>query len=715
MTAQKNYNKIIIAKNNVESKYVLALKLCMEVFMKNVRKIALFLVAALVLTIIPSNIVSALKIGDEIGDVLNTDIKTYIDGERIPSYNINGKSAVLIKDLKNYGFDSSYDNVLKKSTVKFSPNKKFTPMTDFDEQTGKIGTVAFKYVYTDIVAIINGKEVESFNIKGNLAIFFSDLSIFGKIAWNNEKRESRLTLSTPVSSISLNRTSASISVDDIIHLTPTIAPADATDKSVTWTSSNESVAMVGNGRVVGLSAGTTTITATASNGKTATCTVTVTSAVLVNSLSFDVTAATIKVNESIVLNPYFYPANSTDKTLTWTTSNSSVARVDTYGRVTGVATGTATITATTANGKTTKCTITVATAATKITLNTSSTTVAIGDYVDLSATISPSNATDKTVTWYSSNSSVARVDNYGRVTGVASGSATITAESSNGLTANCSITVSNNYITSISINSSQKSITLQPGNSTTIYVTTYPNNVSSSYLTWTSSNPNVATVDSYGKVTAVNYYDSYYGNTARITVTAYSSSGYTVSDYCDVTVGSSTVSVSASSNSISAGGAVTFTVDNYWAYNSSYYFSWSFSGATVSSGSGSSITVYAASGVSSITATVTVYSYSNGYPVAYSSPRTVTVSGSTVYVTGVTINGNPYVGVGYTTQLTANVTPNNATNKSVTWKSSDTSIATVSSSGVVTGVKQGSATITATTTDGTNISNFYTITVNAAP
>lgn len=655
--------------------------------MKNVRKIALFLVAALVLTIIPSNIVSALKIGDEIGDVLNTDIKTYIDGERIPSYNINGKSAVLIKDLKNYGFDSSYDNVLKKSTVKFSPNKKFTPMTDFDEQTGKIGTVAFKYVYTDIVAIINGEEVESFNIKGNLAIFFSDLSVFGKIAWNNEKRESRLTLSTPVSSISLNRTSASISVDDIIHLTPTIAPADATDKNVTWTSSNESVAMVGNGRVVGLSAGTTTITATASNGKTATCTVTVTSAVLVNSLSFDVTAATLKANESIVLNPYFYPANTTDKTLTWTTSNSSVARVDTYGRVTGVATGTATITATTANGKTAKCTITVATAVTKITLNTSSTTVAIGEYVDLSATISPSNATDKTVTWYSSNSSVARVDNYGRVTGVASGSATITAESSNGLTAKCTITVSNNYITSISLD--RKSITLQPGNSTQLYATTYPNNVSSSYLTWTSSNTNVATVDSYGNVTAVNYYDNYYGNTATITVSTYSSNGYTVTDSCTVTVGSSTVSITSSANTISAGGAVTFTVDNYWSYNSSYYFSWNFSGATVSSGSGSSITVYAASGVSSITATVTVYSYSNGYPIAYSSPRTVTVSswGTNVYLNPSTMSLK--VGEGKTIVAYPNYY--------VIWTyTSGVSISSTTGTSItVTGVTSGSATITA--------------------
>jgi len=137
--------------------------------------------------------VSALKIGDEIGNVLNTDIKTYIDGHRIPSYNIGGKSAVLIKDLINYGFDSVYNDEVRMSSVTHNPNKKITPITKFEENTKKPGTVAFRYVYTDIIALVNGKRVESFNIKGNLAIFFGSLKDYGTFAYNDKERVSRFT------------------------------------------------------------------------------------------------------------------------------------------------------------------------------------------------------------------------------------------------------------------------------------------------------------------------------------------------------------------------------------------------------------------------------------------------------------------------------------------------------------------------------------------
>ena len=136
---------------------------------------------------------SALKIGDEIGNVLNTDIKTYIDGERIPSYNIGGRSAVLIKDLINYGFNSVYNDETRTSRVTHDPNKKKTPITSFEENTKKPGTVAFKYVYTDIIAYVNDKKVESFNIKGNLAIFFGDLRDYGTFVYNDVERVSRFT------------------------------------------------------------------------------------------------------------------------------------------------------------------------------------------------------------------------------------------------------------------------------------------------------------------------------------------------------------------------------------------------------------------------------------------------------------------------------------------------------------------------------------------
>lgn len=154
----------------------------------------LAMIFSIILAAMPSLPVLAANVGDEIGEVLNTDIKTYINGERIPSYNINNKSAVFIKDLANYGFDTAYSDKTRSTTITYNPKKEVTPLKDFDETTGKVGTVAFKYVYTNITAVINGKEIDCFNIKGNNAIYFNELGEFGTFAWDGAKRESKFTL-----------------------------------------------------------------------------------------------------------------------------------------------------------------------------------------------------------------------------------------------------------------------------------------------------------------------------------------------------------------------------------------------------------------------------------------------------------------------------------------------------------------------------------------
>ena len=165
------------------------------------RILSLIMIIAFLIPLFSFLEVSALNIGDEIGNVLNTDIKTYIDEHRIPSYNINNKSAVLVKDLSNYGFDTVYDDQTRSTSITYNPNKKFTPITEFEENTKKSGSIAFKYVYTDIVAYINNKKVESFNVKGNLAIFFGDLQDYGKFAYDNKERVSSFTLSQPIEAV----------------------------------------------------------------------------------------------------------------------------------------------------------------------------------------------------------------------------------------------------------------------------------------------------------------------------------------------------------------------------------------------------------------------------------------------------------------------------------------------------------------------------------
>ena len=141
------------------------------------------------------------------------------------------------------------------------------------------------------------------------------------------------------------------------------------------------------------------------------------------------------------------PSNATNKSVTWTSSNTSVATVSSTGVVTAKANGTTNITAKTADGTnlTAQCTVTVDIKATSITLNQSALSfTAANQTATLVATVTPSTAANKNVTWTSSNTNVVTVDNNGLVTAVAAGSATITATTNDGtnLSASCEVTVS---------------------------------------------------------------------------------------------------------------------------------------------------------------------------------------------------------------------------------------------------------------------------------
>ena len=171
-----------------------------------------------------------------------------------------------------------------------------------------------------------------------------------------------------------------------------------------------------------------------------------TTTVDVEKVSLNKSATTLTEGESETLTATITPSNATgDKTVKWSSSNEAVATVDSNGKVTAKKAGTAVITATSSNGKTAGCTVTVKQkeiAITGISLNKSTTSLTEGESETLTATITPSNATgDKTVKWSSSNGVVAAVDSNGKVTAKKAGTAVITATSSNGKSASCTVTV----------------------------------------------------------------------------------------------------------------------------------------------------------------------------------------------------------------------------------------------------------------------------------
>ena len=152
--------------------------------------------------------------------------------------------------------------------------------------------------------------------------------------------------------------------------------------------------------------------------------------VAVTSVTLNQTLAELKVGETVILTAAVSPSNATDKTVTWSSSNSGVATVS-GGTVKGVAEGTATITAS-AGGKSATCSVKVTpnvVAVTGITLNQKDIAIIVGDTFQLTATVSPDNATEKTVAWSSADEQIATVDNTGKVTAKAPGKTSIAARS----------------------------------------------------------------------------------------------------------------------------------------------------------------------------------------------------------------------------------------------------------------------------------------------
>jgi uncharacterized protein YjdB len=246
-----------------------------------------------------------------------------------------------------------------------------------------------------------------------------------------------------VTDIRLDKVSFTLKEGENASLIATVTPSNATDKTITWTSSNTAIATVdGAGKVTAIKEGAAVIIAKAGD-KIATCAVIVTTnTVAVTGISLDKTTLTLQEGGYLTLIATVTPNNATDKSVTWTSSNTEIAIVDGVGKVTAIKEGTAVIIAK-AGDKIATCAVIVTTntvAVTGITLDKTTLTLQEGGYLTLIATVTPNNATDKSVTWTSSYAAVATVDNTGKVTAIIEGTATITAQAGD-KTATCIVTV----------------------------------------------------------------------------------------------------------------------------------------------------------------------------------------------------------------------------------------------------------------------------------
>src|SRR5207245_989239 len=284
--------------------------------------------------------------------------------------------------------------------------------------------------------------------------------------------------------------------------------APLTGRAVTWVSSNAGVATVdGSGLVRGMAAGPTTITAT-SEGMSGTTAITTVNAP-VASVTVSPAAPSVQVGQAVQLAATPKDAGGaalTGRVVTWASSNAGVATVNGTGLVTGVAAGSATITATSegTNG-TAALTVSVVPVA-SVTVTPATASIQAGQTVQLSAT--PKDAggaalTGRVVTWASSATGVATVSGSGLVTGGAAGSATITA-TSEGQSGTAGVTVSIVLVASVTVAAATASISTGQ----TVQLTGTPKDASGTALTgrvvtWATSNAGVATVSGSGLVTGV--------------------------------------------------------------------------------------------------------------------------------------------------------------------------------------------------------------------
>lgn len=323
----------------------------------------------------------------------------------------------------------------------------------------KLGTLSSKYLkYNDRRPVTGTRNTYT------VRAYYSKTRTYGKY---NTKGVSVTLPKVKVKKLALNRTSVSLTKKgQTYQLKATASPSNATTKSVTWKSSNTRVVTVNSaGRLTAVGNGSATITATAKDGskKKVTCKVTVKIPTVVKvsrvSLNKNDLALTSK-GQSYQLSASVAPSNASNKSVKWTSGNPKVATVSSSGKVTAVANGNTTITATAADGSGKKdiCAVTVnipkpadptptptpsVVKVSSVSLNPSSLNLTKkGQTARLSATVSPSNATNKSINWSSSNSNVATVSN-GVVTAVGNGNATITATAADGSgkRTSCSVTV----------------------------------------------------------------------------------------------------------------------------------------------------------------------------------------------------------------------------------------------------------------------------------
>ena len=443
----------------------------------------------------------------------------------------------------------------------------------------------------------------------------------------------------------------------------------------------------------------------------------------IDKLSFSSKNVSVKVGEKLTLIAIVDPSSLSDSILTWSSSDSSIVTVDKNGVITGMKEGTAAITVTSSNGKSATCVVKVTKNAVdvkNIKLSTNKLTMKVGSVNQLIATIEPSNATNRELVWSSSDSSIATVNNKGVIKGIREGVVTITVKTKNGkVIAKSTITIENvptptstpMVIESLSFN--EENISVKKGDSLNLVVTVKPSELSSSKLTWKSSDSSIVSVDENGVITGLKE--------GTVTITVTSSNGKSAT--CKVTVTTDSIDVekivlNPTEMNLKVGSTSQITSkvlpenatnrELVWTSSDNSVLSVDDKGIVKGLKAGTAIvTVKTKDGKVVATVNVTIENIPSPTP-------TQKPTSTPMVIESLSFNEeNVSVKKGNSLNLVVEVKPSELSSSKLTWKSSDSSIVSVDENGVITGLKEGTVTITVTSSNGKSATCKVTVTTDS--
>lgn len=509
--------------------------------------------------------------------------------------------------------------------------------------------------------------------------------------------ECEITVKRAVTNITIDPSKVTLHVGETAILDAVITPEVLNRETpVHWKTSDESIVSftVYNNtsiRIEGKKAGRATITAIDQNNViVGYCQVTVDKPVTSIELS-ETEIVTDLSTRYLQLEAIFTPADATNKEITWFSTNDRIATVDQYGVVTIKASGEVSIVATSVDNPNAKaiCNIAIHTPVMSLQLEQNELMMKIGETATLSYILLPINASNKSVIWTSTNSSIADVDSNGKVTAKGTGNAVIILRSlDHGLTAYCTVKVSGSGSGSstedIGYKFDVEELELNTGDEYEIEVTFEDKGMAVTDLRWETTDTRIATVDHYGKIKAKQ--------AGVVTISARNEDGDKVSLKLTVIEPIEDILLNFTEKEIRIGDKFNLTASVNPSNATHQKIAWVSSDPNIATVNKKGLVKGLHPGEVKITASV------EGEEVTASCVVTVNED-----ATGIELNHISYrLGLGDKVTLKANVFPEFAS-ENIKWVSNNTKVATVNSKGKVIGVSYGFATITATTKDGTEL------------